>query len=188
MLALSLNFRLIAVKLTYSGSNRIKQGKDSLWPYFNNHLDTKNDKIEMVEKLKHLIINSKTYKSKPEKRVMIPSLPLAANLVGLKKAKCSKKRHIPLPSIEDRCLQTLINLVLLPLVEITSDPHSYGNRAYRNAKMALGTLRYNLKSEEAHYDKWVLNANITGFFDNISHDWLLGNIPLEIGLKSLLKS
>lgn len=151
-LALSLNFRLMAVRKVVGNTGSKTPGIDGIT------LETSQNKIDMVEKLRYHIKNPTLYKSLPVKRVMIP------------KANSTKKRPLGIPSIEDRCLQSLVNLVLLPLIEINSDKQSYGFRPYRNAKMALGSLRYNLRSEEAHYDKWILDADITGFFDNISHD------------------
>jgi RNA-directed DNA polymerase len=81
----------------------------------------------------------------------------------------NKLRPLGIPTIFDRCLQALINLVVEPLVELSSDRHSYGFRKYRSTKMALGALRTNLRSIEAHYENYALDADIKGFFDNISH-------------------
>lgn len=35
-------------------------------------------------------------------------------------------------------------------------------------------------------DKWILDADIKGFFDNINHTWLLDHIPLHKDLKKIL--
>lgn len=43
-------------------------------------------------------------------------------------------------------MQALVNLVLLPMVELTSDPNSYGFRPYRDCKMALAAVRNQLKT------------------------------------------
>lgn len=51
-----------------------------------------------------------------------------------------------IPTVKDRALQALINLVLLPLVELTSDPNSYGFRPYRDCKMAVAAVRNQLKT------------------------------------------
>jgi RNA-directed DNA polymerase len=89
--------------------------------------------------------------------------------------------------MRDRCLQALVNLVMEPLVEMRSDRHSYGFRKYRNAKMAIGVLRIYLRSEEYNYDRYVLDADVKGFFDNISHQWILDNAPLERTLLTFLR-
>ncbi len=43
-------------------------------------------------------------------------------------------------------MQALVNLVLSPLVELTSDPNSYGFRPYRDCKMAIAAARSQLKT------------------------------------------
>lgn len=134
-LATSLHFRLIAVRRVTGNKGGKTPGIDGIV------LNDSEQKINMVERLRVLIINSHKYKAQPVKRVMIP------------KENSKKLRPLGIPTIEDRCLQALINMVLLPLVEVTSDHQSYGFRPHRNAKMALGAVRYNLKSEESHYDK-----------------------------------
>lgn len=53
--------------------------------------------------------------------------------------------------------------------------------------MAIGAVRRQLGSTSEYYDKYVLDADIKGFFDNISHEWLLNHVPLEITLKTILK-
>jgi RNA-directed DNA polymerase len=136
-------------------------------------INNDEEKCKVVDNLKWWIQNPTEYKAKPLKRVYIP------------KSK-NKLRPLGIPTIEERCLQALLNLVLEPLVECTSDTHSYGFRKFRSAKMALGALRVNLRSNPDHYDKYILDADIQGFFDNISHEWLIKSVPLEITLKIIL--
>lgn len=143
-LILSLDFRLLAVYNTKSSPSSRTPGADSF-------------KGEMVERLRNLIINSQSYKAAPVKRVFI-------------KEPNDKVRQLKIPAIEDRCLQAVFNLVLEPLVEMTSDRHSYGFRKFRSAKMALGAARVNLRSHPQLYNKYVLVADIKGFFDEPSHE------------------
>lgn len=168
-LVLKKEFRMLAVykELSNKGSNT--GGIDNIL------LKSDDDKWNTVEWMKEVIQNPSTYEAKPVRRVLIP------------KPK-GKQRPLGIPTIQDRCLQSVFNLVIEPLVEMTSDRHSYGFRKYRSTKMALGALRVNLRSAAGYYDKYALDADIKGFFDNISHEWLLVNIPLEITLKPILQA
>jgi len=113
-----------------------------------------SDKYQMAEHLLNLL---KTYKVSPLKRVFIPK----GN---------NKTRPLGIPTIQDRCIQNLVKLVLEPLVEITSDLNSYGYRKLRSAKNAIGALRSELKSNSHQENKYILDADIKGFFDNINHE------------------
>ena len=89
--------------------------------------------------------------------------------------------------MDDRARQALWNLSLLPCVEATSDPHSYGFRPYRGCWDANSQIRTLLSRSIS--PTWILDADIEKCFDKISHDWLLRNTPMETKvLKSWLKA
>lgn len=133
----------------------------------NKTLQTESDKINMSEKLLTLL---KSYKASPLKRVYIP-----------------KGKPMGIPTIQDRCLQQLISVIFEPIVELNSDPNSYGFRKFRSAKNAIGTLRSNLRSNSDSEDKYVFDCDIKGFFDNINHEWILTNLPFKPYINSLFK-
>ena len=155
VLAASFEFRVIAVYYLCQSPGSRTPGLDG------KILSTKSsteEKLDMIEKLRYFVKHSNIYKSKPVKRVYI------------NKGK-GKKRPLGIPSIFDRGFQHLLKLVIEPLVEMNSDRHSYGFRKYRTAKNAVGILRAQFKTTELKTEnKWILDADIKGFFDNINHD------------------
>ena len=98
-----------------------------------------------------------------------------------------KQRPLGIPCMADRARQALWNMALLPCVEATSDPHSYGRRPYRGCWDANAQIRTLLDKPTS--PTWVLDAGIEKCFDKINHDWLLNNTPMETKvLKSWLKA
>ncbi len=84
-------------------------------------------------------------------------------------------------------MQALHLLALAPVSETTGDQHSYGFRRERSTADAIEQVRNALGRK--HSPQWVLEGDIKGCFDNISHDWLLRNICMDrTVLRKWLKS
>ena len=97
------------------------------------------------------------------------------------------QRPLGIPCMSDRARQALWNMALLPTVEATSDPHSYGFRPYRGCWDANAQIRTLLDKRRS--PEWILDADIEKCFDKINHDWLLKHTPMETKvLKSWLKA
>lgn len=122
-----------------------------------------------------LLLNTKRYKAKPLRRVFIA-----------KKGK-NKKRPLGIPTMYDRAMQTLYALALEPVAETTSDTVSFGFRRGRSAKDACEQI-FNVLARKCSAT-WILEGDIKGCFDNINHEWLLTNIPMDKRImKQFLKS
>lgn len=78
------------------------------------------------------------------------------------------RRKLGVPTIEDRVAQTVVKRYIEPRLEAVFHSQSYGYRPHRGAHEAVGRVRENC----LHYN-WVLDLDITGFFDNIDHELLL---------------
>lgn len=117
-----------------------------------------------------LSLSDKHYKAKPLRRVYID-----------KKSKKSK-RPLSIPCMYDRAMQALYALALDPVSETTADRNSFGFRKGRSTHDACEQI-FNVLARKSS-PKWVLEGDIKGCFDNISHEWLLENIPID---KSILK-
>ncbi len=88
-----------------------------------------------------------------------------------------KKRPLGIPTIKDRAMQALYKLALDPIAETTGDPNSYGFRKARSAADAIEQCFICLSRKDS--SRYILEGDIKGCFDNINHDWVLDNIPLE---------
>ncbi len=88
-----------------------------------------------------------------------------------------KKRPLGIPTMKDRAMQALYKLALDPVAETTADPNSYGFRSERSTADAIEQCFCALAQPNSA--EWILEADIKGCFDHLSHDWLLSNIPME---------
>src|SRR6266852_2605349 len=101
--------------------------------------------------------------------------------------KNGKKRPLGIPSMKCRAMQALYLLALDPVAETTADPNSYGFRPGRSTADAIEQCFCVLGKRAS--PQWILEGDIKGCFDAISHDWLQRHIPMEKGmLKKWLKA
>jgi RNA-directed DNA polymerase len=126
----------------------------------------------MVDTLAHYTL----WKAKPARRVYIPK----AN---------NKWRPLGIPVVIDRCLQSMVKNALEPAWEAKFERVSYGFRPGRSCHDAIEKI-FELARPNKN-KKWILDADIRGAFDNISHDYLLkaiGPVPGKELIKQWLKA
>jgi len=82
--------------------------------------------------------------------------------------KSGGTRTLGVPTVADRVAQTVVKMVLEPLLEPVFDENSFGYRPGRSALDAIAVVR----RRSWEYD-WVVEFDIKGLFDNIDHGLLL---------------
>jgi len=123
--------------------------------------------IDLHERLK-----DRSYVAPPIKRVWID------------KDGGKKKRPIGISEIEDKIVQKAVSMLMGAVYEQDFHPFSYGFREEHSAHQALGEIREQCMK---HGIRWICDADITGFFDNIDRSWLRTFIQQRINDGGLLR-
>lgn len=151
----SFSRKRVAVKTVTSNKGKNTPGVDGvIW-------DNPERKYQAILDLNPM---NNEYKAKPVRRVYIPK-------------KSGKLRPQGIPCMSDRAIQTLWKMALEPIAECTRDTHSYGFRPIRSRQDCQQLLW--LLCSGKHHPNWVFEGDIKGFYDNIHHEWIMKNIPMN---------
>ena len=94
-----------------------------------------------------------------------------------------KTRPLGIPAITDKLVQSTVSSILEAIYEQEFLPNSYGYRTKVGAHTAIKDLTKELNFGKYSY---IVEADITGFFDNIDHDWLIKMLKLRINDRAFL--
>jgi RNA-directed DNA polymerase len=112
-----------------------------------------------------------TYRAQPSKRVYIPKLD-------------GRQRPIGIAAVEDKILQQSVVTILNQIYEVDFKGFSYGFRPGRSPHQALDALTVGIQRKKVN---WILDADVLGFFDNLSHEWALKFIEHRVADRRILR-
>src|ERR1700733_6676332 len=119
----------------------------------------------------HRRLKEGKYRAQPLRRVYIPK-------------EDGKQRPISIPSLEDKLVQMVAVDLLNAIYEQDFLGCSYGFRPGRSQHQALDALWVGIMRKKVN---WVLDADIRGFFDNMSHEWTIKFVEHRVADRRVLR-